>query len=177
MAIKRVAARTGLVSELDQPMALDQLARKPCHSFRRVPDHAPLPDFTVSSCLGNSHRDAVLVDVQANVGIELRHRSVPLCWAHELHQLLRRWSQLDVRADRTSAEHGHGTNLFAGSAGGGERAAVLYTIIETAKLNGLDPEAYLADILARIADHPAKRIDQLLPWRWTVSATTSALAA
>ena len=43
------------------------------------------------------------------------------------------------------------------------RAAVLYTIIETAKLNGLDPEAYLADILARIADHPAKRIDQLLP--------------
>ena len=76
-----------------------------------------------------------------------------------------------------SAEHGHGTNLFAGADAGGERAAVLYTIIETAKLNGLDPEAYLADILARIADHPAKRIDQLLPWRWTVSATTSALAA
>ena len=49
--------------------------------------------------------------------------------------------------------------------------------LETAKLNGLDPEAYLADILARIADHPAKRIDQLLPWRWTVAATTSALAA
>ena len=67
--------------------------------------------------------------------------------------------------------------LFAGADAGGERAAVLYTIIETAKLNGLDPEAYLADVLARIADHPAKRIDQLLPWRWTVSATTSALAA
>ena len=67
--------------------------------------------------------------------------------------------------------------LFAGADAGGERAAVLYTIIETAKLNGLDPEAYLADILARIADHPAKRIDQLLPWRWTVPATTSALAA
>jgi hypothetical protein len=67
--------------------------------------------------------------------------------------------------------------LFAGADAGGERAAVLYTIIETAKLNGLDPEAYLADILARIADHPAKRIDQLLPWRWTVAATTSALAA
>jgi hypothetical protein len=67
--------------------------------------------------------------------------------------------------------------LFAGADAGGERAAVLYTIIETAKLNGLDPEAYLADILARIADHPAKRIDQLLPWQWTVSATTSALAA
>ena len=56
--------------------------------------------------------------------------------------------------------------LFAGSDAGGGRAAVLYTIIETAKLNSLDPEAYLADILARIADHPAKRIDELLPWRW-----------
>lgn len=42
----------------------------------------------------------------------------------------------------------------------------MYTIIETAKLNGLDPEAYLADVLDRIADHPASRIDELLPWRW-----------
>ena len=67
--------------------------------------------------------------------------------------------------------------LFCGADAGGERAAVLYTIIETAKLNGLDPEAYLADILARIADHPARRINELLPWRWTVSGTTSALAA
>lgn len=56
--------------------------------------------------------------------------------------------------------------LFAGSDTGGARAAVLYTIIETAKLNGLDPEAYLADVLARIADHPARHIDTLLPWSW-----------
>lgn len=56
--------------------------------------------------------------------------------------------------------------LFAGSDAGGVRAAVLYTIIETAKLNGLDPEAYLADVLARIADHPARHIDELLPWCW-----------
>ena len=56
--------------------------------------------------------------------------------------------------------------LFAGSDAGGARAAVLYTIIETAKLNGLDPEAYLADLLARIADHPARHIDALLPWSW-----------
>ena len=87
-------------------MPLDQLARKLCHGFRRVPDHAPVTDLAVSPCLGDRHRDAVLVDVQANVGVELRHRSVLLCWAHELHQLLRRWSQLDVRADRSSAEHG-----------------------------------------------------------------------
>jgi transposase len=63
--------------------------------------------------------------------------------------------------------------LFAGSDAGGERAAVLYTIIETAKLNGLDPEAYLADVLARIADHKANRIDELLPWCWAPSSTPS----
>ena len=54
--------------------------------------------------------------------------------------------------------------LFAGSDAGGERAAVLYTLIETAKLNGLDPEAYPARRPARIADHPINRIDELLPW-------------
>jgi len=54
--------------------------------------------------------------------------------------------------------------LFAGADTGGERAAVIYTIIQTAKINGLDPEAYLRTLIARIADHPAKRIDELLPW-------------
>lgn len=54
--------------------------------------------------------------------------------------------------------------LFAGSDTGGERAATIYTIIETAKMNGLEPEAYLRDIITRIADHPMKRLDELLPW-------------
>ena len=53
--------------------------------------------------------------------------------------------------------------LFAGSDSGGERAAAMYTLIETAKLNGLDPEAYLRDVLDRIADHPINRIAELLP--------------
>lgn len=66
--------------------------------------------------------------------------------------------------------------LFAGSDHGGRRAATVYTILETAGMNGLDPEAYLADILARIADHPANRIDELLPWTWT-APTQSAIAA
>ena len=56
--------------------------------------------------------------------------------------------------------------LFAGSDRGGERAAAVYTLIATAKLNGVDPQAWLADVLARIADHPASRLDQLLPWHW-----------
>ena len=56
--------------------------------------------------------------------------------------------------------------LFAGSDAGGRRAAILYTLIETAKLNGVDPEAWLADVIARIADHPINRVDELLPWKW-----------
>ena len=56
--------------------------------------------------------------------------------------------------------------LFAGSHAGGRRAAAMYSLIESAKLNGLNPQHYLADVLTRIADHPARRIDDLLPWNW-----------
>ena len=56
--------------------------------------------------------------------------------------------------------------LFAGSNSGGERAAAIYSLIETAKLGDLDPEAYLRDVLARIADHPINKIGELLPWNW-----------
>lgn len=56
--------------------------------------------------------------------------------------------------------------LFAGSDAGGERAAAIYSLIGTAKLNGLDPEAYLRDVMDRIADHPINRIAELLPWKW-----------
>ena len=55
---------------------------------------------------------------------------------------------------------------FCGSDTGGERAAVIFTLIETCKLCDVDPRAWLADVLARIADHPASRIDELLPWNW-----------
>jgi transposase len=54
--------------------------------------------------------------------------------------------------------------LFAGSDSGGERAAAIYSLIETAKLNGWDPEAYLSKVLERIADHPVNRVSELLPW-------------
>jgi transposase len=62
---------------------------------------------------------------------------------------------------------------FAGSDRGGERAAALYTLIETCKLNGIDPQAWLADVLARLPDHPAKRINDLLPWNWKAARDMS----
>jgi transposase len=65
--------------------------------------------------------------------------------------------------------------LFCGSDRGGQRAAVMYSLIVTAKMNRVDPQAWLADVLARIATHPAHRLDELLPWNWT--PRTSAAAA
>ncbi len=59
--------------------------------------------------------------------------------------------------------------LFAGSDRGGERAAFMYTLIGTAKLNDVDPQAWLADVLARIADTPQHRLDELLPWNWQLA--------
>ena len=56
--------------------------------------------------------------------------------------------------------------LFCGSDRGGERAAVMYSLIVTAKMNDVDPQAWLAEVLARIAEHPVQRLDELLPWNW-----------
>jgi hypothetical protein len=64
--------------------------------------------------------------------------------------------------------------LFAGADCGGERAAAMYSLIETAKLNGVNPQAWLADVLDRIGKgHPINRIDELLPWHWKASNLTT----
>jgi hypothetical protein len=55
---------------------------------------------------------------------------------------------------------------FAGSDEGARRGSAIYTLIQTAKLNDVDPQAWLTDVLARPQDHPARRIDELLPWNW-----------
>jgi transposase len=76
-----------------------------------------------------------------------------------------------IEIDNNAAERalrgvalGRSNYLFMGSDAGGERAAALYSLVESAKLNGLDPEAYLREVLGRIAEHPINRIDELLPW-------------
>ena len=63
--------------------------------------------------------------------------------------------------------------LFCGSDRGGQRAAVMYSLIVTAKMNDVDPQAWLADVLARIAGHSAQRLDDLLPWHWAASKASA----
>ena len=100
---------------------------------------------------------------------------------------LTRWKALTryrddgrIEIDNNAAERalrgvglGRKNYLFMGSDAGGERAAAIYSLVETAKLNGLDPEAYLREVLERIADHPINRIEELLPWNLAASAPTT----
>jgi hypothetical protein len=67
--------------------------------------------------------------------------------------------------------------LFAGSDCGGQRAAAMFTLIVTAKMNNVDPQAWLADVLARIAEHPARKLDELLLWNWRPRSTPQRQAA
>jgi transposase len=76
-------------------------------------------------------------------------------------QLLARYGQ-----NNPAIALGRKSWLFAGSDRGGERAAVMLTLIQTARLNEVDPRAWLADVLARIADHKISDLAALLPWNW-----------
>jgi len=81
-------------------------------------------------------------------------------------------ARLPARSDPANSQfrrlckalHKRKNYLFCGSDSGGERAAAMYSLIGTAKLNGLDPQAYLRYVIERIADHPVNRIEELLPW-------------
>jgi len=103
--------------------------------------------------------------------------------AKAMRYTMSRWEALSrylhdgrIEIDNNAAERsirgialGRKNYLFAGSDAGGERAAAIYSLIETAKLNGINPEAWLRDVLSRIADHPVNRVANLLPWYCTVS--------
>jgi transposase len=111
--------------------------------------------------------------------------------AGAIHYALARWVALTryrddgrVEIDNNAAERalravalGRKNYLFAGADCGGERAAAVYSLIGTAKLNDIDPEAYLRYVLTHIADHPINRIDELLPWKLATKFDQQRIAA
>jgi hypothetical protein len=116
--------------------------------------------------------------------VYMREQAAKLSRGHDLvkaiQYMLNRWPAFTLFLDdgrvcmsNNAAERGlrgvalgRKSWLFCGSDRGGQRAAAMYSLIVTAKMNGVDPQAWLADVLARIAAHPAHRLDELLPWNW-----------
>src|SRR5947199_273780 len=117
--------------------------------------------------------------------IYMREQLAKLSRGHDLakafNYILKRWASFTlfledgrVCLSNNAAERGlrgialgRKSWLFCGSDRGGRRAAAMYSLIVMAKMNGVDPQAWLANVLARIAAHPAHRLDELLPWNWT----------
>ncbi len=126
----------------------------------------------------------------------LREQITKLSRGHDLAKaiqyMLRRWPAFTlfledgrVCISNNAAERslrgvalGRKSWLFCGSDRGGHRAAAMYSLVVTCKMNGVDPQAWLADVLSRIAGHPVHRLDELLPWNWRLAAQpVSVLAA
>lgn len=130
-----------------------------------------------------------------DLGLYMRAQLARLARRHDLAKaikyVLKRWAAFTlfledgrVCLSNNAAERGlrgialgRKSWLFCGSDRGGQRAAAMYSLIVTAKMNRVDPQAWLADVLARIAAHPAHRLDELLPWNWTPRASATAARA
>ena len=132
----------------------------------------------------------LLAELRAWLVATLPKLSAKTDLAKAIRYTLSRWDALTryihdgrIEIDNNAAERairgvalGRKNYLFAGSDSGGERAAAIYSLIETCKLNGIDPEAYLRGTIARIAEHPINRIAELLPWNWAVNQPTAQAA-
>ena len=141
-------------------------------------------------------RRALSRPIVEGLQLYMREQVAKLSRGHDLAKafdyILKRWASFTlfledgrVCLSNSAAERGlrgialgRKSWLSCGSDRGGRRAAAMYSLVVTAKMNGVDLQAWLADILARIAAHPAHRLDELLPWNWIPSASAiSARAA
>ena len=127
------------------------------------------------------HARPLLDELKAFLDTSLSRISGKSTLAQVIRYALSRWTALGhyinngrLEMSNNAAERamrplvlGRKNYLFCGSDAGGQRAACIYTLIETAKMTGINPQAYLADVLGRIAEHPIHQIDALLPWLWT----------
>src|SRR5271157_824114 len=141
----------------------------------------------VRQALSKPHADELL--------IYMREQRAKLSRGHDLAKaidyIVKRWDAFTLFLDdgrvclsNNAAERalrgialGRKSWMFCGSDRGGQRAAAMYSLIVSAKMNGIDPQAWLADVLARIAAHPAHRLDELLPWSWKPTASVIPAAA
>jgi transposase len=126
------------------------------------------------------HSAPLMADLHAWLHAQLARLSRNHDLAKAMGYMLRRWPAFTrflgdgrICVTNNAAERalrgialGRKSWLFCGSDRGGQRAAVMYSLIGTAKLGNVDPQAWLADVLARIAEHPVSRLDDLLPWNW-----------
>lgn len=137
-------------------------------------------------------RQALSRPLIEDLQVYMREQFAKLSRGHDLakafNYILKRWASFTLFLDdgqvclsNNAAERGlrgialgRKSWLFCGSDRGGRRAAAMYSLIVTAKMNGVDPQAWLTDILARIAAHPAHRLDELLPWNWSAHVRTLA---
>jgi hypothetical protein len=165
-ALERIAGLFEIEAEINRH---DPEQRHAARQERALPQLAGLKDFLDDALASISRKSSLAVAIRYSLS-----RWQALCrFAHDGR--LEMTNNAAERAIRPLAL-GRKNYLFAGSDSVGHRAAILYTLIQTATLNGLDPEAWLRDVLSRIADHPINRIDDLLPWTWAASPTTAAAA-
>jgi len=179
-----------LHASTDSPLALEALERIAALYKIETEIRGQLPDERRAA--RQTHAAPLLADLKAWLHATVRRegsRKSELAGA--IGYTLSLWTALTryaddgrIEMDNNAAERelravalGRKNYLFAGSDAGGERAAAFYSLIGSAKLNGLDPEAYLREVFTRIAEHPINRIADLLPWRLNTASAEALQAA